>query len=62
MHGRAEIGDDDAALVRLARRLREKYAGTAPARSDDELLRDLHAEQRVVVSVLPEQVVTWAGE
>lgn len=59
--GRAVLTDDDASLVALSRRLREKYDAEAPARSDDEVLHTLRQEQRVVVTVVPEQVISWAG-
>ena len=60
--GRAEIRDDDAALLALSRSLRAKYgSGEGSEHSDEELLRALHAEQRVVVVISPEQVLSWAG-
>ena len=67
--GRAEIHDDDASLLALSRSLRAKYgSGTeeldAPEAledSDDELLRSLHEEQRVVVAITTERVLSWAG-
>ena len=61
--GRAEILDDDASLLALRKRLRAKYGydfGESEM-SDDEMLRDLRREQRVVVSITPEQVLSWAG-
>jgi len=61
--GRAEIHDDDASLLALSRSLRAKYGSGTEALEDgdDELLRALHEEQRVVAAITPEQVLSWAG-
>ena len=61
--GRAEIHDDDAVLLALSRSLRTKYGfgAEASADGDEQLLRALHEEQRVVVAITPEQVLSWAG-
>ncbi len=61
--GQAEILDDDASLIGLRARLYAKYRrdfGDAEL-SDEELLRGLREEGRVVVSITPEQVLSWAG-
>ena len=60
--GHAEIRDDDASLLALSRSLRAKYgSGEGSEHSDEELLRGLREEQRVVVAITPEQVLSWAG-
>lgn len=60
VEGRASVEDGDAALLALALALGEKYADGEPE-ADDALLRRLHAEQRVVVTVEPEHVLAWSG-
>ena len=61
VEGHAEVTDDDTSLLHLARALGAKY-GAAPApTSDAALLAALRAEERVVVTVLPERVLAWAG-
>lgn len=60
--GRAELSDDDASLLSLTRTLRGKYRSGAADASDEELLRQLREEQRVVLTVVPSQVVTWAND
>jgi len=62
VYGRAELLDDDESLAGLSRSLREKYDPGAAAPSGPQLLRELRQEQRVVVSIVPSQVVSWAGE
>ncbi len=61
--GSAEILDDDASLLGLRKRLRTKYHHDfgESSLSDDEVLRGLREEGRVVVSITPEQVLSWAG-
>ena len=59
VEGRAAITDDDASLLALARTLRAKYGGHTP-RSDAEVLRALRAEERVVVTIPAERVLSWA--
>ena len=61
--GEAEILDDDASLLDLRARLYAKYRRDfgASELSDEELLRGLREEGRVVVSIVPEQVLSWAG-
>ena len=61
--GPAEILEDDAALLALRKRLRTKYGYDfgESSMSDDEVLRSLREEGRVVVSIRPEQVLSWAG-
>lgn len=60
--GPAVILDDDASLVTLRRRLYAKYRRDSGGDlSDEELLRSLRGEGRVVVSITPEQVLSWAG-
>ena len=61
--GHAAIVDDDASLVALRKALRAKYGDGpgADADSDEELARALREEERVVIVVEPEQVLSWAG-
>ncbi len=61
--GHAAIVDDDASLVALRKALRAKYGGVpgADAETDEELARALRGEERVVIVVEPEQVLSWAG-
>ena len=61
--GLAEILEHDAALLALRKRLRTKYGYDfgESSMSDDEVLRGLREEGRVVVSIRPEQVLSWAG-
>ena len=61
--GSAEILDDDDSLLRLRARLYAKYRRDfgRPEASDEELLSGLREEGRVVVSITPEQVLSWAG-
>ena len=61
--GHAAIVDDDASLVALRKALRAKYGDVpgADADSDEELARALRKEERVVIVVEPEQVLSWAG-
>ena len=61
--GRASVVDDDASLVALRRTLRAKYGDyPGPASDDDEeLARALREEGRVVITVEPDQVVSWTG-
>ena len=53
-----------AALVALRKALRAKYGDVpgADAETDGELARALLEEERVVIVVEPEQVLSWAGE
>jgi PPOX class probable F420-dependent enzyme len=60
--GRAALSDDDASLLSMSRTLRRKYGYGAADTPDEELLRQLHEEQRVVLTVVPSQVVTWAND
>ena len=60
VEGRAAITDDDASLLTLAKKLRAKHRVGQPTPSDDEILRGLRAEERVVVTVEPEKVLSWA--
>lgn len=60
VEGRCRIADDDASLLSLAKRLRAKYRAGSPSPADDEILRGLHAEERVVVILEPEKVISWA--
>ena len=61
--GRASIVDDDASLVALRRALRAKYGDDTPADAarDEDLARALREEERVVIVIEPEQVLSWAG-
>ena len=59
--GRAEIRDDEASLLALARALRAKHGYRADfEESDGELVAALRDEQRVVVELRPEHVLSWA--
>lgn len=60
IEGRAQFEDDDAILVSVVRALREKY-GYGSHASDAGLLRDLHAEERVIVSFGIERLLSWLG-
>ncbi|MSQ36547.1 MAG: hypothetical protein EXR63_05355 [Dehalococcoidia bacterium] len=60
VEGSASVEDGDAPLLALARALGEKYVDGEPG-TDAELLRRLHAEQRVVVTVEPQHVLAWSG-
>ncbi len=59
--GRAAIVDDDASLVALRKALRARYGDVpgADAETDEELARALREEERVVIVVEPEQVLSW---
>jgi len=58
--GTATFSDSDAELLRLARQLHAKHRGRAPQPPDAELLRGLRAEQRVVLTLVPERVMCWS--
>ncbi len=60
VEGQAVVTDDDASLLALAKKLRAKHRQGQPASSDEEVLRGLRAEERVVVTVEPEKVLSWA--
>lgn len=60
VEGRAEVTEDDASLLALAKKLRGKHRVGQPTPPDDEILRGLRSEQRVVVTVVPEKIVSWA--
>ena len=60
VEGRAVITDDDASLLALAKKLRSKHRVGHPGPSDTEILRGLRAEERIVVTVEPEHVLSWA--
>lgn len=59
--GRAEIIEDENELLTLRKRLHEKYEFGDRLLPDDELLHSLREEGRVVVSITPENVLSWAG-
>ena len=59
--GRAEIIEDESSLLTLRKKLHAKYEFGDGLLSDDELLRSLREEGRVVVSITPEDVLSWAG-
>ena len=61
VEGRAEVTDDDASLLALTKKLRAKHGPDEPPPSDEALLRGLRKEQRVVVTVAPEKVLSWAS-
>ena len=50
-HGRFELS---------ITRTRAKYRAGQPSPPDSEILRGLRAEQRVVVTVAPQKVLSWA--
>ncbi len=60
VEGRAEVTEDDASLLALAKKLRGKHRVGQPTPPDDEILRGLRSEKRVVVTVVPEKIVSWA--
>ena len=60
VEGTAVISDDDAALLALAKKLRAKHRVGQPGPPDAEILSGLRTEQRVVVTVEPEHVLSWA--
>jgi len=60
IEGRAHLDDDDAVLVSAVRAIRTKYGYDAPA-SDKALLRELHDEERVIVTLPVERVLSWMG-
>jgi len=60
VEGRCRFVDDDASLLALAKKLRGKYRSRQPSPTDDEILRGLRAEGRVVAIVEPEKVISWA--
>ena len=60
VEGLAVVTDDDDSLLVLVKKLRAKHRVGQPQPPDEEILRGLHAEQRVMVTVEPESVVSWA--
>src|SRR5688572_31837008 len=60
IEGNATILDDDASLLSTAKALRAKYRQGSPMTPDDEILRGLHAEERVVIAIEPVKVLSWA--
>ena len=62
--GHAAIVDDDASLVALRKALRAKYGDVpgADGETDAELARALREEERVVIVVEPDQVLSWPEE
>lgn len=60
VEGTARFSDTDAELIELAGQLQAKYRGRQPQPDDAELLRGLRAEQRVVLTVEPEHVMSWS--
>jgi PPOX class probable F420-dependent enzyme len=60
IEGTARLEDDDAMLVSVVRALRTKYGHSAPS-SDATLLRDLQSEERVIVSLPVERLLSWMG-
>ncbi len=60
VEGTATVLDDDASLLSTARALRAKYRQGSPMTPDDEILRGLRAEERVVIAITPEHVISWA--
>lgn len=60
VEGVAEILEDDESLLATARALRVKYRQGQPMTPDDEILRGLRAEERVVIAITPDNVISWA--
>ncbi len=60
IEGRAEFADDDETLVAVVRTLRTKYGHDTPS-SDADFLSDLRSEERVIVSLGVERVLSWMG-
>ncbi|MEX2229332.1 MAG: TIGR03618 family F420-dependent PPOX class oxidoreductase [Dehalococcoidia bacterium] len=62
VEGTARFSDSDAELIALAGQLQAKYRGRQPQTQADhaELLRGLRAEQRVVLTLDPEHVMSWS--
>jgi PPOX class probable F420-dependent enzyme len=60
VEGTAQVLDDDETLLGTARALRAKYRQGPPMTPDDEILRGLRAEERVVIVLEPERVISWA--
>lgn len=60
VEGVATILDDDASLLATAKALRTKYRQGAPMTPDEEILRGLRAEERVVIVIEPAKVMSWA--
>jgi PPOX class probable F420-dependent enzyme len=60
VEGTARFSDDDAELLALARRLQAKHRPGRPQPPDDEVLRGLKAEQRVILTLAPEHVTSWS--
>ena len=60
VEGTARTSDADDELLRLAHQLQGKYRGRQSAQPEAELLRGLRAEQRVVVTLVPDRVMSWS--
>jgi PPOX class probable F420-dependent enzyme len=60
VEGTATVLADDASLLATAKALRAKYRQGSPMTPDEEILRGLHAEERVVVAIEPVKVISWA--
>lgn len=60
IEGTAQVLDDDTTLLATARALRIKYRQGSPMTPDEEILRGLRAEERVVIAITPENVISWA--
>lgn len=60
VEGEAVITEDGEALVALSRHLSAKYGRGDSGRTDEELLAALQAEGRVMVSITPTKVLSWA--
>jgi len=60
VEGRATISEDGAALIALSRHLNAKYGDGDPGQTDAALLAALREEGRVVVTITPEKVLSWA--
>lgn len=60
VEGTARFSDSDGELIALAGQLQAKYRGRQPQPDDAELLRGLRAEERVVLTLEPEHVMSWS--
>jgi PPOX class probable F420-dependent enzyme len=60
VEGTARFSDSDAELIELAGRLQTKYRGRQSQADHAELLRGLRAEERVVLTLEPEHVMSWS--
>jgi PPOX class probable F420-dependent enzyme len=60
VEGRCEVIEEDDSLLALAKKLRAKYRRDQRMPPDDQILRGLRAEERVVIRLEPTNVISWA--